>query len=33
MNISPHSWFHKKEPLNQYIWMEISYINSMNIYI
>jgi hypothetical protein len=33
MNISPHIQLHKKDPLNQYIWMEISDINAKNIYI
>jgi hypothetical protein len=31
MNISPHIWLHKKDPLNQTIWMEISYINTKKI--
>jgi hypothetical protein len=33
MNISPHIQLHKKDPLNQYIWMEIYDINTKNIYI
>jgi hypothetical protein len=32
-NIFPHIRLHKKDPFNQYMWMEISNINSKNIYI
>jgi hypothetical protein len=32
-NVSPHIWLHKMDPLNQHIWIEISYINAKNIYI
>jgi hypothetical protein len=33
MNVSPHIWLHKIDPLNHYIWIEISYINPKNIYM
>jgi hypothetical protein len=32
-NISPHIHLHKKDPLNQFIWVEISDINAKKMYI
>jgi hypothetical protein len=32
-NIFPHIRLHKKDPFNQYMWMEISDINAKKIYI